>query len=50
MNRTGLTWLVGAAAVGIVAAVMTVALAISSIYMSTTHHPARTGCPAGLNR
>lgn len=47
MNGTRLTWLVGAAAVGIVAAMMTVALAISS-YMSTTHHPVRTGCPAGL--
>lgn len=49
MNRTGLTWLVGAAAVGIVAAVMPVALATSSIYMSTTHHPVRTGRPASLH-
>lgn len=49
MNRTGPTWLVGAAAVGIVIAVMTMALVISSIYMSTTHHPVRTGRPASLN-
>lgn len=49
MNRTGLTWLVGAAAVGIVAAVMPVALATSSIYMSTTHHPVRIGRPASLH-